>query len=101
LGELGEKLAADFLTRRRLSIVACNVNVGRGEVDLLATDGGKRVVVEVRTTRSFGDPIDAVGPAKRAQVRRLAGKLGGVRVDFIGIGLNDTDLTIHWVRGEC
>jgi Holliday junction resolvase-like predicted endonuclease len=98
---LGETLAAQFLTRKGLSIVSANVRVGRGEVDLLAMDGGQRVVVEVRTTRSASDPIDAVDAAKRAQVRRLAGNTGRVRVDFVGIGLGDTHLAIHWVPGDC
>jgi Holliday junction resolvase-like predicted endonuclease len=80
-------------------VVARNLQVGRGEIDLLAMDGRVRVVVEVRTVTGNGDPIDAVDESKRRQVRSLAGKLGAARLDFVGVGFGPDGVVIHWVPG--
>jgi putative endonuclease len=93
-------VASRFLSDHGLEIVARNVGVGRGEVDLLAIDRGTRVVVEVRTVTGPGDPIDAVGPAKRRRVTVLAGRIGAGRVDFIGVGLAPAGVVVHWVPGS-
>lgn len=87
------------MTEKGLVVTARNVHVHGGEIDLLANDGGARVVVEVRTVTGPGDPIDAVDPAKRAHVNRLGRQLGASRVDFIGVGLRHWGLEMHWVPG--
>jgi putative endonuclease len=104
VGALGEEIAAQFLTDHGLGVVARNVEVGcvdsfRGEIDLIATDHGQRVVIEVRTVTGGDDPIDAVGPSKRRRVRRLAGAAGAARVDFVGVKLGADDVMVHWVPG--
>lgn len=104
MGALGESIAATFLTWHGLDVVARNVEVDRvgttkGEVDLIAIDHGRRVVVEVRTVTTGGDPIDAVDQAKRRRVRALAGVIRGSRVDFVGVGLGSEGVVVHWVPG--
>jgi putative endonuclease len=99
VGEIGERIAAKFLTSHGLDIVGRNVNVGRGELDILALDRGRRVVVEVRGITAKRDPIDAIGPGKRRQVKRLAGAAGASRVDFLGVRIGPDDVEIHWVPG--
>jgi putative endonuclease len=99
LGIAGERVAARFLTDHGLEVVARNVDVGRGELDLLAIDRDTRVVVEVRTITGLGDPIDAVGPSKRRRVSALAGRIGAGRVDFIGVGIGPDEALVHWVPG--
>ena len=99
MGKLGERIAARFLTDHGLDVVAHNIEVGRGELDLLALDGGVRVVVEVRTITGGADPIDAVGPGKRRRVRQLAGRLRAGRVDYVGIRIGGEDVVVHWVPG--
>jgi putative endonuclease len=99
VGALGETIAATFLDSHGLEVVARNVAVGSGEIDLVAIDRGQRVVVEVRTVTGDGDPIDAIGPAKRRRVRALAGAVGGSRVDFVGVRLGVDDIVVHWVPG--
>jgi len=79
--------------------VAANVGVGRGELDLLAFDGGERVAIEVRTVTGDVDPIDAVGPSKRRQVQTLARTVGATRVDFVGVGIGESAVVVHWVTG--
>jgi putative endonuclease len=97
---LGEEIAARFLTDHGLEVVARNVKIGGGELDLLATDGPIRVVAEVRaTTGDLDDPIDAVDEGKRRHVRMLAHAVGATRVDFVGVGIGSSGVVIHWVPG--
>ncbi|HEU5112842.1 MAG TPA: YraN family protein [Acidimicrobiia bacterium] len=96
---MGERIAAMFLTRHGLEIIGRNVEVGRGEIDLLAMDRGRHVAVEVRATTADRDPIDAIGPQKRRRVTRLAGAVGAHRVDFLGVRIGSDDVVVHWVPG--
>jgi putative endonuclease len=82
-----------------VQIAARNVEIERGEIDLIATDGREMVVIEVRTITAEGDPVDAVSPAKRRRVRALAGAVGASRVDFVGVRLGADDVLVHWVPG--
>ena len=96
---VGEWIAARFLTEHGLDVIARNVEVDEGELDLVARDRRARVVIEVRTVTTGGDPIDAVGESKRHRVRTLAGKVGASRVDFVGVGLGRDAVVVHWVPG--
>jgi Holliday junction resolvase-like predicted endonuclease len=97
---LGEALARWYLADHDLRVVASNLAIDGGEIDVLAIDHGKRVVVEVRTVTRDGDPIDAVDPSKRRRVSRLAGRVGAGRVDYIGIGITPDAAVFHWVPGR-
>lgn len=99
MGEAGERLAAAVLTRHGVQIVARNVVVGRGEIDILALDHGRRLVVEVRTITGPGDPLEAFGVAKAAQVGRLARIVGADRVDLMAIHLGEAAAEVRWVKG--
>ncbi|WP_241004424.1 YraN family protein [Conexibacter sp. SYSU D00693] len=72
LGRLGEELAAAHLERLGYAIVARGFRTRYGELDVVACDGHTLVFVEVKTRRGRGEPWDALHPAKRAQVRRMA-----------------------------
>jgi putative endonuclease len=78
-GRRGERLAAESLERRGYRIIERNYRTRLGELDLVAARDGTLVFCEVKTViagRGTGrgplHPLEAVGPAKRAQVRRLA-----------------------------
>jgi len=76
LGRLGERLAAEHLERLGFTILERNYRTRWGELDLVACDGRTLVFCEVKTRRrgrAGVPPLDAVGPRKRAQVRRMAG----------------------------
>lgn len=73
LGQRGEQLAAAYLERTGVRILARNWQCQAGEIDILARYGGKLVAVEVKTRTSlrFGTPLEAVTPAKRRRLRHL------------------------------
>jgi putative endonuclease len=75
LGSTGERLAAEHLERRGFAILERNYRTRWGELDLIAFDGRVLVFCEVKTRHaggSRGGPLEAVRPAKQAQVRRMA-----------------------------
>ena len=82
-----------------MRVVERNVDVPGGELDLIAVDGDRRVVIEVRATSGGGDPIDAIDGSKRAHVNRLAAGVGATRVDLVGVSLSSDALVVHWVPG--
>lgn len=70
-----EALALRYLLERGYRLVKQNFRFGRsGEIDLVMADGDVFVFVEVkcRRTHSHGTPEDAVTPAKRRRIRRIA-----------------------------
>jgi putative endonuclease len=111
LGRRGEDLVAARLERAGWGIVARNVRLPSGELDLVALDGGTLVFVEVKTasagTRLGPErPAHAVGPRKQLKLRRLAREwiaerrgpsgVAGYRFDVVGVsfgadGLADVD----------
>ncbi|WP_345222769.1 YraN family protein [Hymenobacter koreensis] len=75
LGATGEQAAADFLTTQGYTVVARNYRHGRAEIDLIAQQGGKRLVfveVKVRSDLRYGFPEQSVTLAQQQRVRRAA-----------------------------
>jgi putative endonuclease len=74
-GARAEALAAQFLMRRGLAIVARNFRTRRGEIDLVARDGATLVFVEVRLRRSddFGGAAASITARKRERLVAAAG----------------------------
>lgn len=84
IGEIGERLAADFLVENGYRLVIANfkVPVGRntkgvqvtGEIDLIALDSGTLCFIEVKTRRSdeFTPVITNVDRRKQRQIIRTA-----------------------------
>lgn len=66
LGQLGECLAADYLTAQGYTIRHRNWRAGRNELDIVAEKDGTLVVAEVKTrqTDAFGQPYEAVDERK-------------------------------------
>src|SRR5688500_17712230 len=100
LGTRGETLAAAHLASLGYLIRERNwraTGIGlRGELDLIALAGRTLVVVEVKTrrTRWTGAPAEAVGHAKRRQLRLLTSVYlsthphsGPIRGDVVAIDL--------------
>lgn len=96
LGRRGERAAAAHLEGLGYRILDRNWRCPIGELDLVAVDGRELVVVEVktRTSRAFGDPLEAVDDRKLARLCVLAGawrrahpgvRTRGTRIDLIGV----------------
>lgn len=70
LGALGEALVADYLLRRGFEIVARNLRLGRLELDLIARQGERLIVCEVKTRKrlSAGDPLAGFSAQKLGRV---------------------------------
>jgi putative endonuclease len=74
VGRFGEQLAAERLAADGLTVLERNWRCTDGELDIVASEGTTLVFVEVKTRSSsaYGDPAEAVVPAKSARIRRLA-----------------------------
>ena len=99
-----ERLAEALLVRHGARVVARNVEVGGGELDLVVDLGGQRVVVEVRSVTAesgptSADPTLAFDDAKARQVRRLASLLDppATRVDLVAVRFHRRGVDLHWV----
>ncbi|MBN1939045.1 MAG: YraN family protein [Candidatus Aminicenantes bacterium] len=74
LGRRGEEAAVRYLKREGFQVVERGYRFNRGEIDIVAYEGATLVFIEVktRTDPTLGYPEEAVTPAKRRQIRRVA-----------------------------
>ena len=110
-GGYGEARAARYLVEEHgMVVLDRNWRCEMGELDLVLRDGDVLVFCEVKTRSDarFGSPLEAVGPAKVARLRRLAARWMGehevhvehVRLDLLGILLDrGGDARFDHVRG--
>lgn len=97
LGAFGEQLAVQHLRALGLTVLARNWRCRYGELDVIATDAERRVLVFVevktRTTDAYGGVEEAVTPQKVRRLRRLAGlwlaqqheSWAQLRIDVVGV----------------
>jgi putative endonuclease len=97
VGEAGEQIACRYLEDNGFEISDRNWRTRSGELDIIARHGDMLVFVEVKTRRSrtFGEPEEAVTPAKARKIRRLASEYlasvshsAEVRFDVISVLLD-------------
>ena len=96
-GNLGEKLARDFLKKKGYKIVETNFRCSDGEIDIVAKQKDCLVFVEVRTKTgtAFGSPEESMTSTKRAKLRMLAARYYQEkshlpeewRIDFVAVEL--------------
>lgn len=74
LGMLGEKMALHFLQKKNYTIHTCNYRYKKNEVDIIAENEGKLIVIEVKTreTAEIGEPYKAVTRSKQRQIINVA-----------------------------
>lgn len=72
LGNLGEQLACEYLIKKDYQIIKKNYRYKRNEIDLIAKDQDKLVVIEVKTRSSniFGNPQDFVSQKQIKHLRQ-------------------------------
>jgi putative endonuclease len=81
-GARAEALAAEYLGRQGLSIVARNFRTRRGEIDLIMRDRGTLVFVEVR----LRSRVDFGGAAASITQAKLARLVAAAQVYLAGVG---------------
>lgn len=74
MGEQGEELAADYLSKQGYRIVERRFRCKLGEIDIIAQDGSQLLFVEVKTRKntSFGSPSEAVSHKKQQNIIHTA-----------------------------
>jgi putative endonuclease len=74
LGERSERAAARYLRRRGMRILEKNYRCRLGEIDIVATEGGTVVIVEVKSKggAKYGRPEEMLTIAKRRKLTALA-----------------------------
>src|SRR5512146_2755665 len=67
IGVNGERMAAEYLAERGVTIIARNARTPYGELDLVGFQSGVLVFFEVKTrrTNTYGNPEDSVSSVKR------------------------------------
>lgn len=71
-GRAGEDRAVQALEREGYVVLARNVRAGRGEIDVVATDGSVLCFVEVRRREKIEDAMASVNGKKQHQVVKAA-----------------------------
>jgi putative endonuclease len=74
IGNWGEEAAVGLLKKKGYEILERNFRGERGEIDIIAREKETLVFVEVKTRlqKAFGNPEDAVGHRKQAQIGKIA-----------------------------
>ncbi|MDO4777080.1 MAG: YraN family protein [Cardiobacteriaceae bacterium] len=109
-GREGESLAARHLQQHGLKILARNVRIGGGELDLVCQEGATIIFAEVRLRQSGGlvGAAESITPAKQRKWRSAASAylqkhypaLPDCRFDAICIERgSDGKAQIEWLRG--
>ena len=101
IGDLGEQMAADYLTQQGYTVIARNYYAAHHEIDIIARYGAYICFVEVKTRRSseaekYGRPAAAVSYTKQKRLitaaeqylRRNPG-CGQPRMDVVEVYLPD------------
>ncbi|MCM8783813.1 MAG: YraN family protein [Candidatus Omnitrophica bacterium] len=97
IGSKGENLAAGFLRKKGLQILARNYRFKRQEVDIIAQDRDTICFVEVktRTNKEFGLPEEAITLKKRKHLINLAVNYIK-RFQLIGYNVRFDVVAINW-----
>lgn len=97
-GELGERIAVEYLKKKGFKIIDRNFRIRGGEIDIIAIDGDVLSFIEVKTRRSneFGTPLEAITPWKMRALIKSAefykmkhpNLPESMRIDAVGIVLD-------------
>jgi putative endonuclease len=104
IGQSGEALAAKYLEKIGMQLIAQNFRIGRYEIDILMRDQEQLVFVEVKTAASdaFGDPLEAIDHHKTANLLSAAGQYlashpgeESIRIDIVTIKINAAGIKLN------
>ncbi|MBA3047341.1 YraN family protein [Patescibacteria group bacterium] len=98
VGQFGEKLAIDYLTRKGYKIIDKNIKISYREIDVIARKNNGLIFIEVKTRTSdkFGFADEAVSSKKikrlktaiSAYLKNDNSGLKNLRLDLIAIDIN-------------
>ena len=73
-GNIGEKIAANFLQENNIKIIETNFRNKIGEIDIIAKEGEIFLFIEVKTRGSakFGMPREAINFSKIRKIKNTA-----------------------------
>lgn len=74
IGQKGEELAVNYLSKKGYQIVECNWRFQKAEIDIIAIYNNQLIVVEVktRTSEEFESPKEAVTISKQKNIVKAA-----------------------------
>lgn len=106
VGDVGEKIAVEYLRQKGYKIIDTNVVRDSVEADIVAKDGKTLVIVEVKTKHglAYGLPQEMVGMHKQGQLRRFVHSWIAehgeceIRIDVIAVMLTDPPRIEHLVN---
>ncbi|MBU0976075.1 MAG: YraN family protein [Patescibacteria group bacterium] len=110
LGKMGEDYASEYLITKGYKIIGRNVQVGRGEIDIISKYRGLIVFFEVKTRKNedYQDLYDTIGAEKEEALIESCEKYLNVndlntadyRIDLIGIMIKNSRITkVEHVEG--
>ncbi len=101
LGPRGERVAARYLRRQGLRILARNVRFGRDEIDLVALDGETLVFVEVksRSESSWSRDLEKIDRRKQRALRRACWRYLSA-IDYRAVSYRVDGVSVEFVRGR-
>jgi len=108
-GNHGEKVAARYLQRAGVKILARNYRTSKGEIDLVGRDRGELVMIEVKTRHYLArnKPQDAVTREKQRRIiatanrylRELSCRPPPVRFDIVEVLFEPKEIPhCRWIR---
>ena len=109
-GAVCEGIAADYLERQGLEVIARNLRCKGGEIDLVCRDGRVLAVVEVRQRcrTDYGGALSSVSASKQRKIiraarflleRRATFNAMTLRFDVVAIqGMPDGPHDICWIK---
>ncbi len=101
LGRRGERVAREYLEKRGYRIVAVDFRLGHHQADLLAWEGGRPVVVEVKSAWGDFRPEVNFRPSQAERLLRLGARFFApffknrtipVRLDLVTVHFSPTSL---------
>jgi putative endonuclease len=111
LGNIGEKLACQYLEKEKYKIIEKNFRCSQGEIDIIAYDINKKEIVffevKTRTNFNYGNPSEAINKIKKLHIKKSMEyylyKKGltnvFIRVDAIEIVMHNKDYKLNHIKG--
>lgn len=109
IGNIGEKIAQQYLIKKEFKILETNFLTKKGEIDIIAQKENYIIFVEVKTRTNllFGTPAISINNIKKRHIKSAAeiyiyqNRLykNDIRFDVLEVFLNDGKCKINHIKG--